>query len=42
MCALIGFMVLLSSIFVFLFLDVYLQLKAYWDVNVDGKCFSNP
>ena len=40
--AVIGFMVLFSLIFVFLFLGVCRPLKAYWDVDVDGKCFSNP
>ena len=39
---LIGFMVLFSSVFVFLFIGICRPLKAYWDVGVNGRCFSNP
>ena len=42
MYVLIGFMVLFSSVFVFLFLGICRPLKAYWDVGVSGWCFSNP
>lgn len=42
MYVLIGFMVLFSSVFVFLFLGICRPLKAYWDVGVSGSCFSNP
>ena len=42
MYVLIGFMVLFSSIFVFLFIGICRPLKAYWDVGVNGWCFSNP
>lgn len=39
---LIGFMVLFSSIFVFLFIGICRPLKAYWDIGVNGRCLSNP
>ena len=42
MYVLIGFMVLFSSVFVFLFIGICRPLKAYWDVGVNGWCFSNP
>ena len=42
MYVLIGFMVLFSSVFVFLFVGICRPLKAYWDVGVNGWCFSNP
>lgn len=42
MYVLIGFMVLFSSVFVFLFLGICRPLKAYWDVGVSGRCLSNP
>ena len=42
MYVLIGFMVLFSSIFIFLFIGICRPLKAYWDVGVNGWCFSNP
>ena len=41
MYVLIGFMVLFSSVFVFLFIGICRPLKAYWDVGVNGRCFSN-
>lgn len=38
---LIGFIITFTAVFVFLFIGICRPLKAYWDVGVDGTCFSN-
>ena len=38
---LIGFMILFTAIFVFLFLGICRPLKAFWDVEVNGACLSD-
>lgn len=39
--SLIGSLILFSSVFLFLFIGICRPLEAYWDVGVDGICFSD-